>query len=132
MKNILNFNKFYFVCAVLLFGTEVCIALFVHDYFIRPYFGDVLVVMLIYCFVKSFINTRFLETALAVLAFSYGIEFLQYLQIVKKLGLENSVLASTVIGTSFAWLDMLAYTVGIVIVICLEMTFSRKPTKQKV
>ena len=41
----LRFNKTYFLLTILLFCTEVIIALFVHDNFIRPYFGDVLVVI---------------------------------------------------------------------------------------
>ena len=36
-----------------------------HDHIIRPYVGDTLVVMLIYCFVKSFLDFPYLITALA-------------------------------------------------------------------
>ncbi|MCW5910752.1 MAG: DUF2809 domain-containing protein [Cyclobacteriaceae bacterium] len=51
-----NFNRNYLVWSLAIFIAEVLIALFVHDSFIRPYVGDVLVVILIYCFVKSFID----------------------------------------------------------------------------
>ncbi len=116
----LQFNWRYFLIATLLFITEVFIAMFVHDQFIRPYFGDFLVVMLVYCFVKSFLNTPFLKTAIAVLVFSFAIEVLQYINIVNKIGLGHSTLAKTVIGTSFEWLDLIAYTLGIVFVIYVE------------
>jgi hypothetical protein len=116
----LKFNKTYFGLTVLLFVVEVLIAVFVHDNFIRPYVGDVLVVILIYCFVKSFLNLPEFVLAIGVLLFAFAIEFLQYIKIVHVLGLEKSEIARTVIGTSFAWLDLLAYVVGIGIVLMAE------------
>jgi DNA integrity scanning protein DisA with diadenylate cyclase activity len=116
----LTFNKYYFAIATLLFITEVLIALFAANTFVRSYFGDVLVVILIYCFVKSFIKMPVLPLAIGVLSFAFTIEFLQYLKIVEILGLQKSALARTVIGTSFAWLDILSYVVGIVFVLVVE------------
>src|SRR6478609_5115448 len=101
------FNKNYFSLAVLIFIIEVLIALFVHDSFVRPYLGDVLVVILIYCFIKSLLPLPVFPVALFVMAFSFTIEFLQYIHIVDKLGLRKSTLAKTVIGISFAWNDIL-------------------------
>jgi len=117
---VLGFNRSYFALALLLFAIEVVIALFVHDNFVRPYVGDVLVVILIYCFVKSFLNLPEFVLALGVLLFAFAIEFLQYIKIVNILGLEKSNLARTIMGTSFAWLDMLAYFVGVGLVLFVE------------
>jgi len=128
----LKFKRKYFISATILFLVEVFIALFVHDNFIRPFFGDVLVVILIYCFIKSFINSQVIITAIAVLLFAYTIEVLQYFNIVKVLGLQNSAVARTVIGTSFAWTDLLAYTLGIGIVILLSHCNSPWHTKPNV
>ncbi len=116
----LKFSRLYFFSAVILFGIEVLIALFVHDRIIRPYIGDLLVVVLIYCFIKSFLDIPVFKAALFVLLFSYVIEILQYFNLVEKLGLQHSKIASTVIGTSFAWLDLLAYTAGIALVVFIE------------
>lgn len=116
----LEFNKSYFFLTLLLFAVEVCIALFVQDNFIRPYLGDVLVVILIYCFVKSFWTISVIKAAMAVLLFAFGVETLQYFTIIEKLGLQDNSLARTVIGTSFAWEDLIAYTAGIVLVIVFE------------
>jgi len=113
-------NKTYLALTILLFAIEVMIALFVHDNFIRPYVGDVLVVILMYCFVKSFLDVPTFALAGGVLLFAFAIEGLQYLKIVNVLGLENSNLARTVLGTSFAWLDMLAYVVGTGVVLMAE------------
>jgi len=79
-----------------------------------------LVVMLIYCFVKTFLNTKVFPTAIGVLLFAIGIEGLQYINIVEKLGLQENRLARTVIGASFEWMDILCYVVGILMVLVVE------------
>ena len=120
MNSILRFKKEYFALSVIIFGIEILIAKFAHDRIIRPYIGDLLVVILIYCFIRSFFQTPVLKTALCVLLFSYTVEILQYFDIVTKFGLQHSGAARIIIGTSFEWIDIAAYTVGIAIVICTE------------
>ena len=120
-----KFNSSYFFSFIIIFIIEVCIALFVHDNFIRPYLGDVLVVILIYCFVKSFWNVPVVKTSIAVLLFAFAIETLQYFSLVEKLNLQDNKLAKTVIGTSFAWEDIWAYVAGIAVVIVAEKWFKK-------
>ncbi len=115
-----HFNKTYFLLTLLLFVIELLIGFFVHDAFVRPYMGDMLVVMLIYCFIKSFCKTPVLKTAIAVLIFSFTVEILQYFKVVELLGLQHSKIARIIIGSSFSWLDMLVYTIGIGIVLWIE------------
>jgi hypothetical protein len=122
----LAFNKNYFGIAVLVFIIETLIALYVHDSFIRPFFGDVLVVILIYCFLKSFVKLPVVTAAVLVLLFAFTIESLQFLNIVETLHLEKNKLARTVIGTSFSWEDILCYIAGIVIVIVVEKYWLKK------
>lgn len=64
-----TFSLRYFLLALLFFIIEVLIALYVKDNFVRPYVGDYLVVMLIYCAVRTFIKASPVKTALAVLLF---------------------------------------------------------------
>lgn len=108
----LTFRCHYFSFAVLIFTLEVFIALFVRDNFVRPYLGDVLAVVLIYCFFRAFLRVEVVPAAIFVLLFAFTIEWLQYVHIVEKLGWERSKLARTIIGTSFSWGDILAYVVG--------------------
>lgn len=124
-----RFHKTYFILTITLFITEVLITLYVHDSFIRPYFGDVLVVILIYCFVKSFLKVPVLPLAISVLLFAFTIETLQYFDIVKKLGLEHSKLANVVIGNSFAWADMWCYVAGITATLTAEYLRPQKSGK---
>jgi hypothetical protein len=125
----ITFNKNYFGFAILIFFIEILIALYMHDRFVRPYLGDVLVVILMYCFLKSFLKLPVLTIAIAVLIFSFTIEFLQYLNIVTTLGLEKSKIARTVIGTSFSWIDLLTYIIGITIVLGVEKYWLKKGIK---
>ena len=122
----LTLNKKYIFFAIILFITEVFIAIFVRDNFVRPYLGDVLVVILLYCFLRSFLHVPVLALAISVLIFSFLIEFLQYLNIVEKLGLEHSELANTLIGNSFAWQDIIAYIAGFAIVLLVEKYREKK------
>jgi len=126
VKNNIKFNATYFILASLIFTLETLIALYVHDNFVRPYLGDVLVVILIYCFIKSFLDLKVLPTAVFVLTFAFTIEFLQYLNVVEKLGLENSKIARTVFGTSFSWVDIFTYIVGIGFVILAEYILQKE------
>lgn len=115
-----RFHKTYFVLTLLLLLTEILIALYVNDNFVRPYVGDFLVVILLYCFARSILNWSVIFTCLTVLIFSFFVEIAQYFQLVKHLQLENHKLARTIIGSSFEWIDLLAYTLGIVFVLVVE------------
>ncbi|MET0463348.1 MAG: DUF2809 domain-containing protein [Chitinophagaceae bacterium] len=126
----LRLNKTYLFLAIILFFVEVYIALYIKDAIIRPYVGDLLVVILLYCIVRAFVNTPPIKTALGVLLFAYIIEVLQYLKLVKLLGLEKSRLANVVIGNSFEWIDMIAYTLGAIIIIVAERCAARIRTQK--
>lgn len=128
-----TFRFNYFIIAIFLFLTEVAIALFVHDQLIRPYVGDLLVVILIYSFVKSFVNVQVPGTAISVLIFAWLVETLQYFNLVIHLGLANSKTANIILGNSFSWIDILAYTLGICIVLVIEVIrLSKQRTAGKV
>jgi hypothetical protein len=116
----MKFSLTHFLITVLLFLIEVVIAVFISDAIIRPFVGDFLVVILIYCAVKSFFNTDLYATLIGVLLFSYLIEALQYFQFVYLIGLGGSTFARTVIGTSFAWMDILMYTLGVLFIFLLK------------
>ena len=125
---IIKFDRFYFSLFITFFIIEVLIALYVNDNFIRPYLGDTFVVILIYCFIRSFFNVPTYPAIIAVLVFSYTIEILQYFKLVELLGLGDYTLARIVIGTSFAWGDLVAYTAGAIIVVTFD-SFTLKGNK---
>ena len=88
---------------------EVLIALFVHDAFVRPFIGDVLVVDCLVRIIKPD-GWRFLPVVLFL--FATGVEFLQALGFVSLLGLENSRFWRTILGSTFDPADILCYAAG--------------------
>lgn len=102
---------------------EVLIALFVKDRFIRPYFGDFLVVIFLYCLLKGFINLSVVRAAALVLCFAYAVEWMQYLDVLGRLGWSSNKIAATILGNHFDWEDMLLYTLGICTVLLFESGF---------
>ena len=118
-----SFNKNYLFLTLLLFSVEVLIAVFVNDTLIRPFAGDVLVVILIYCFLRIFLNADHRKTAFGVLLFACLIEILQYFDYVKLLGLEHNRILSVMMGRTFEWFDFAAYFTGFLIVLLCEKIF---------
>ena len=102
----------YLIATLALLVIEVFIGLFVHDGFVRPFIGDVLVVILIYTFIRIFIPEKIRLLPLYVFIFAALVEILQYFRIVEVLGLQDNRFMSTIIGTSFDIRDILCYFVG--------------------
>jgi hypothetical protein len=116
----LQLNKQYIIITLLLFTTEVLIALYLKSGFIRHTFGDFLVVILIYCFFKSIIKINSIKLAVSVLLFAFLIEFLQLLKILEILNLQNNKIAKIILGSTFHISDLVAYTLGIITVLIVE------------
>ena len=110
----------YLITAITLFIIEVVIALWIQDTVIRPYGGDFLVVIFLYSLVRAVTNVEVWKVAIGVLIFAFLIEAAQYLQLISMIGLEKYKVARIVLGTSFEWGDMVAYTLGILFVLIVE------------
>ncbi len=117
----MHFNKTFFLLTILLFFVELYIGFFVRDDFIRPYVGDFLVVILIYAGLRTFLKHNKLTIAIGVLLFAYLVEIAQYFNIVEWLNLSGHRSAEVIIGTSFSWEDMLAYTLGVGLIYFLDV-----------
>lgn len=116
----LKLNKTYLIIAILLFTTEVLIAVYLKTGFIRHTFGDFLAVMLLYCFAKSFIEVNSFKLAISVLIIAFVIEFLQLMNILEILNLQNNQLIKIVLGSTFHVSDLVAYTLGIITLLIIE------------
>lgn len=102
----------YAICFLVLFLTEVYIALYVHDDFVRPYIGDVFVTALICCFCRIFFPKGIRLLPVYVLIFAMLVETAQYFNVITLLGIQDNALACTIIGTSFSHIDLVCYAVG--------------------
>jgi Protein of unknown function (DUF2809) len=128
--NMLSFNRRYFLIAVILFFILVFIAAFVRDRFIRPYFGDFLVVIFLYYFARSFFNLSPVKITIGVLLVAYLIELLQYFHFVQTIGLGDVEIARIILGNGFEWWDIVAYTLGAITVLAIEYFFAPLPTSK--
>lgn len=106
---------FYGISTLVLLFIEVVIALFVHDEFIRPYIGDVLVVILIYTLIRTIVPERIKILPLLVFIFAVGVECLQYIHIVELLGVWDNRFLRVLIGGTFDIKDIGCYFIGCLI-----------------
>lgn len=96
---------------LLLLFSEIFIALFIRDRFIRPYVGDILVVLLIYFAVRTVFPTGLKLLPLYVCLFACAVEGLQYLNFAEMIGMNHGVIG-TILGATFDWADIGCYAAG--------------------
>lgn len=108
----MRWNWKYAAIAFSIFLIEVLIALFVRDKFIRPFLGDVLVVVLLYFGFRTILKAGAKSIAIGVLLFAVVIEVSQFLNLAERLGLKENSVAEIILGSTFDWLDIFAYVVG--------------------
>lgn len=89
-------------------GIEVLIALFVHDAFVRPYFGDVLAVVCVYFFARIFLPEKPRYLSVFVTAFAFAVELVQLTPLSEALPSPLSV----IVGGTFDFKDLACYLVG--------------------
>lgn len=121
-----NKRIYYFLGFVFLFALEVLIASFVTDSFVRPYLGDFLVVILIYCFLMAISRISVIKGLIIVLLISFSVEFFQLINIVKLLQYQPPKIVMIILGSSFSVWDLIAYTLGIILVGIFESAHSRR------
>lgn len=110
---------------VLLFALEALIAVYVHDDFVRPYVGDMIVTVVVWAFARIIFPDKFKLMSVYVMIFAIFVEIGQYFNYVDLLGITNPVLV-TMMGTSFAWADIACYAVGCVIAGIIDFLRFRK------
>lgn len=110
---------------VLLFALEALIAVYVHDDFVQPYVGDMIVTVVVWVFARIIFPDKFKLMSVYVMIFAIFVEIGQYFNYVDLLGITNPVLV-TMMGTSFAWADIVCYAVGCVIAGIIDFLRFRK------
>lgn len=115
-SNMKSTRIFYIATTIVLIILEVLIALYIHDNFIRPYVGDVLVAIVLYCFIRIFVPSGVRFLPFYVFLFAAGVEILQYFELVKRLHLENNPFMRTLLGSVFDGKDIVCYAVGCILV----------------
>ena len=113
----------YLLCFILLLMIEICIAVYVHDQFIRPNIGDILVVVVIYCFIRIFFPKGIKGLPVDIFLFAVVVEVLQYIhiaEILAKIGMPDNIILQTAIGATFDMKDIICYGVGCILLLGYE------------
>jgi hypothetical protein len=111
-QKIWRFDRRSFTIFIAVLLIEIIIGTFFDDRFVRYFLGDVLIVVLICYFIRSWCAIRLPMLLIGTLAFAFLTELAQYFDLVGRLGWQHSTLTRLTIGSTFDWLDLLAYTIG--------------------
>ncbi|MGE3724583.1 MAG: DUF2809 domain-containing protein [Candidatus Sericytochromatia bacterium] len=115
----------------LVFAIEIIIARYFHDPLIRFFLGDVLVMLLMYSFLRIFLQGSDRWLILGLLVFACLVETGQYFHLATILGLAPNSLGEIILGATFDWKDLLAYIIGTGLNLWISPVF-QTPTSLKI
>ena len=127
MREGLKIRLPYIVATVVLLTVEVLIGAFVHDDFVRPFVGDVLVTALL-CTMGRIVLPRWRWLPLGVLLFAAAVELSQLIELDRILGVEGTAIG-TAIGSTFDIADLICYAVGCAMFFTCELGVKKIKTK---
>ena len=125
------FNLRFLIAAILLFLAEIAIAILHFNPFIRGFLGDVLVIFLMYSFLKIFIKNNTLKIAVFVLAFAYFVEMLQFFKLAELFNIKSKLLL-IIVGSVFDLWDLVAYTLGFLFILLIEKIFIKNEDTENI
>lgn len=109
---------------------EIGIGTFVHDRLIRPYVGDILVVMVIYSFLRIFFPEKPRNLSWYVFLFAVFVEILQRTGISELPWIAEHRVLQIALGSTFDLADILCYAIGCAAVCVVERWRQQKLIKE--
>lgn len=109
----------YFIGFIVFFLIEIFIAIYVHDNFIRPYIGDILIIICIYLFAKTIFQNKLKYLSLYVLILAIVVEVMQYFNLANLIA-NNSRVMKIILGSTFDIKDIICYVIGYIIIVLTE------------
>lgn len=114
-------NTYILICLICITLGTIIVMAFNNHGFIRGVIGDVLVVILMYYVLKIFVPIKPLNLLIIVLIFSYLVETTQYFHLIEVVKLEDNFMANIIMGSTFDYRDLLAYTLGGIIAHAIDI-----------
>jgi hypothetical protein len=109
----MNLRTIYSLSVVLIFIIEIAIAIgLIGGIFVRESIGDLLVIMLIYAFLRAAFSRDPRYTAGVAIAIGFVAEAVQYIHLAALLGLQQDSVLYIIIGDTFSASDLLMYAIG--------------------
>lgn len=117
MIDIIKINKVNLLFFLIFFITEIIIGKFADSSgWIRCYAGDILIMPLMYFFIRVFTDLLKKSLPVLLLLFAFLVEFLQNMDICGFLGIDKKSLLAVIIGTKGDLKDIICYIIGTVFV----------------
>lgn len=120
----------FIVIAVLLIMAEFYIGIYVNDRIIRPYGGDVIIVIILYAIIRATYPEKKVPAALFVFVFATAYEFTQLIPLADLLGISKEVVR-IIMGVSFSWVDIGCYAIGCALCLGYDIWVMRNMFKIK-
>lgn len=115
----MNKRKIYFTLFVLSLFVEIVIGLYIRDNFVRPYIGDVLVIIVMASLLRMFFVDKPKYLGIYVTLFAILVEIMQYYHLDRILNVQGTFFG-VLIGATFDWKDILCYVIGGIIFVGCE------------
>ncbi len=96
---------------------------------VRGFMGDILVMGLIYNFLRALYDFPRLILSFSVLGLAWGIELIQLLHLGERGGWSAHPVVRIILGSTFDPLDLLAYTLGMALFYILDRAMYRPAKK---
>lgn len=118
-RKAVKMRLYYLFLFILLLLTEILIGVFLKGGFIRAYGGDILILPLLYAFLRILFpqSDNFTMRVLPFGLFLFGVlaEVLQGLHIADRLHITSPIIR-VIIGSTFDFLDIVCYFVGMLLI----------------
>ncbi|MBU5488076.1 DUF2809 domain-containing protein [Clostridium sp. MSJ-8] len=116
----------YLIIFIIIFMVEVFIGAYSHSGIIRNYVGDILVIPIMYFFIRIIYPKRIRKLPYILFLFAVIVEILQYMKINNILGIEGSSLLGILLGSTGDIKDILCYFIGTIIIIIIDVIENRR------
>lgn len=118
-------NRIFIVPTLIVLCFEILIATALKTTFLRPVFGDFLVVVLIYFLIRIFSQVASLKLGIGVFTFACLIEVGQLIGVLRHLGIQQTTTTDLTVGSTFDWMDIVAYFLGILTALAIDWFWLR-------
>lgn len=113
----------YFMIFCIGLVIEIYIGLYIKDTWIRPYVGDILIVPVVYWFLRVIFPEKPRRLDVGVILMAILVEFSQAIHLDRLLKIQGTVLG-IIVGSTFDWKDIFCYGLGGLLVFVVEKSLN--------
>src|SRR5690606_32200671 len=126
-----QFDKKYFLLFLVILVAEIIFLVLVTNPVIVRTAGNLLGVILIYCFLQTFFNFNKAKTIIMIGVLALLVEFSQAFHVFEKWGIQDNTFLAAIPGNTFDVNDIWAYVAGCAMIYMLEFSNDNKRPKKR-